>query len=68
MSKTSHNRWRIIIEGRPTTTIGYVEASDAETAIEKAIEKFKITNAQIQQRLVAERIKGTVPRSDSYCP
>jgi hypothetical protein len=59
MSKKSHNRWRIIIEGTPSATIGYVEASDAETAIKKAIEEFKITNAQIRQRLVAERVKGS---------
>jgi hypothetical protein len=38
--------------------IGYVEASDVDTAIKKAIEDFKITNVQIQKRLVAERIKG----------
>jgi hypothetical protein len=31
-----------------------VEASDADTAIKKAIEDFKITNVQIQKRLVAE--------------
>jgi hypothetical protein len=56
MSKKA-SRWRIIIKGTPTATVGYVEASDADTAIKKAIEDFKITNAQIQQRLVAERIK-----------
>jgi hypothetical protein len=52
------DRWRIIhIKGTPAETIGYIHAPDAETAIKKAIEEFKITNAQIQQRLVAERIK-----------
>jgi hypothetical protein len=56
---TKYHRWRIIIEGRPTTTIGYVTASDADIAIKNAIEDFKITNAQIQQRLVAEPIKAS---------
>jgi hypothetical protein len=58
----SHTRWRIVIEGTPGTTIGYIEASDADTAIKKAIEDFKITNAQIQQHLVAERTKGSVQK------
>jgi hypothetical protein len=61
MSKKA-TRWRLIIEGTPTTTIGYVAASDADTAIKKTIEDFKITNAQIQQRLVAERIKGSAQK------
>jgi hypothetical protein len=56
--KQPDHRWRIIhIKGTPAETIGYVYAPDAEAAVEKAIDEFKIGNAQIQQRLVAERIK-----------
>jgi hypothetical protein len=56
----------IVIEGRPATTIGYIESSEAETAIKKAIEELKITNAQIQ-RLVAERIKGSAQKGPRGC-
>jgi len=42
-----------------------VEASDADTAIEKAIEELKITNPQIQQRLVAERAKTSGQKADN---
>jgi len=56
--KQPNRRWRIIhIKGTPVETIGYVSARDAEAALEKAIDEFKITNPQIQQRLVAERTK-----------
>jgi hypothetical protein len=51
-SKYSDQRWRII------HIIGYVEASDADTAIKKAIDEFKITNAQIQQCLFCRADKG----------
>ena len=50
-----HNRWRIIHIKGSRTTIGYVEATDADTAVKKGIEEFKIANEQIQQRLAAER-------------
>jgi hypothetical protein len=49
------HKWRIIhLKGTPAKTIGYVEAPDADSAIEKAIEEFKAEPA-IQGRLVAER-------------
>jgi hypothetical protein len=35
--------------------IGYVEASDAEQAIQAAIREFGITNPEHQKRLVAQR-------------
>jgi hypothetical protein len=35
-----------------------VKAPDAETAIKKVVEEFKITNVQVQQRLIAEPIDG----------
>ena len=46
--------WRIHLKARPTKTIGYVDAPDTETAIDKAIEEFKI-DPRIVERLVAER-------------
>jgi hypothetical protein len=49
------HKWRIIhLKGTPAKTIGYVEAPDADSAIKKAIEEFKIEPA-IRGRLVAER-------------
>jgi hypothetical protein len=44
--------------GTPAETLGYVKAPDANTAIKKVREEFKITNVQVQQRLIAERIEG----------
>jgi hypothetical protein len=52
----SSKRWRIsLIKATPAATIGYVEAPDAESAIKKAIEEFKITDTQKQRRLIAQR-------------
>jgi len=49
MAKTPeqpNHKWRIIhLKGTPAKTIGYVDAADAETAIAKAIEEFKIEPA-----------------------
>jgi hypothetical protein len=46
--------WRIsMIKATPAVIIGYVEAPDAESAIKKAIEEFKITDPQKQRRLIA---------------
>jgi hypothetical protein len=40
-------RWRIsLIKATPARLIGQFEAPDAETAIEKAIEEFKITDPE----------------------
>jgi hypothetical protein len=61
-SNPSDYRWRITRRNVALATIGYVEAPDAETAIKKAIKEFKITNIQIQQHLVAERIKRSAQR------
>jgi hypothetical protein len=58
MAKKPDLKWRIIhLKGTPAKTIGFVEAPDAETAIKKAIEEFKIEPA-IRRRLVAERWAG----------
>ena len=55
MAKKPDHKWRIVhLKGTPAKTIGYVEAPDADSAIKKAIEEFKIEPA-IQGRLVAER-------------
>ena len=48
------HRWRIV--RTPATTIGYVEAPDADTAMERAIEKFNI-DPRLAGKLVAEKIK-----------
>jgi hypothetical protein len=53
-------RWRIIhLTDVPAKTLGYVDAPDAETAISRAVEEFKITNVQAQERLLAERSKAS---------
>jgi hypothetical protein len=47
--------WRIsLIKATPAAIVGYVEAPDAESAIAKAIEEFKITAPQKQRRLIAQ--------------
>jgi hypothetical protein len=48
-------KWRVAhIRGASAKTIGDVDAHDAETAIKRAIEEFKIEPV-IRRRLVAER-------------
>jgi hypothetical protein len=48
MSTKPDCKWRIVhIKGTPGTTIGYVEAPDKHTAIDRAIETFKI-NARLR--------------------
>ena len=43
--------WRIaLIKSTSAALIGYVDAPDAETAIKKAIEQFKIKAPQKQRR------------------
>jgi hypothetical protein len=55
-------RWRIsLIKATPAAVIGYVEAPDAETAIAKAIEEFKITDPQKQRRLIAQQLERGRP-------
>jgi hypothetical protein len=47
-------QWRIsLIKATPARLIGHVEAPDAETAIAKAIEEFKIDPSK-QRRLIAQ--------------
>jgi hypothetical protein len=47
--------WRIsLIKATPAAIVGYVEAPNAEAAIAKAIEEFKITDPQKQRRLIAQ--------------
>jgi hypothetical protein len=50
--------WRITrIRSTPAALIGYVEAPDAEQAIEEAIRAFGITDAEQQRRLAALPVK-----------
>jgi hypothetical protein len=50
--------WRISrIRGTPAADVGTVEAPDAKTAIQIAIEKYKIAGAEKQKRLVAQRVR-----------
>jgi hypothetical protein len=52
-------RWRIsLIKATPARLIGHVTAPDAETAIAKAIEEFKITDPSQQRRLIAQVDRG----------
>jgi hypothetical protein len=57
----SNKRWRISLEATPAAIVGYVDAPDAETAIEKAIEEFKITDPQNQQQLIAQPLQRGRP-------
>jgi hypothetical protein len=51
----SSKRWRIsLIKASPARLIGHVETSDAESAIKKAIEEFKITDPYVRRRLIAQ--------------
>jgi hypothetical protein len=55
----SSKRWCIsLINATPAALLGYVEAPDAESAIKKAIEEFKITDPQKQRRLIAQLQRG----------
>jgi hypothetical protein len=55
-------RWRIFrLIGISAKTLGYVEAPDAEAAIAKAIQNFKITSDPAPE-LIAERSRA------SWCP
>jgi len=50
-----HTWWIFRIESLPAGQIGIIEAPDAETAKKRAIEKYKINDAEQQKRLVALR-------------
>ena len=56
-SPTIH-KWRIVYtKGLPAATIGYVEAPDEQTAMERAIEKFNIS-PRLTGKLIAEKMKA----------
>ena len=58
MAKKPLYIWTITgIKGTPTADVGTVEAPDAETAIQVAIEHFQITDPEQQNRLVARRVR-----------
>ena len=43
-----------MIKSTPAALVGYVDAPDAESAIQKAIEEFEIKDPQKQRRLIAQ--------------
>ena len=50
--------WRITrIRGTPAAFIGYVEAPDAEQAIQAAISRYEISSPHEQARLAAQRVR-----------
>ena len=50
--------WRITrIRSTPAAFIGYVEAPDAEQAIQAAISQYGISNSHKQARLAAQRVR-----------
>jgi hypothetical protein len=55
-SNPSDYRWRIAHLGVALATIGYVEAPDEGTAMERAIGKFNIS-PRLVGKLVAEKTK-----------
>jgi hypothetical protein len=56
MPKTQDYTWYIYrLRGTPAAFVGMVEATDEQTAIQKAIEEVKITDKKQQERLVAQR-------------
>ena len=59
---SSVKRWRIsLVEATPAAIVGYVEASDAVSAIARAIEEFNITDPQNQRRLIAQQLQHGRP-------
>jgi hypothetical protein len=49
------HQWAITLIRQRGKFLGYVSAPDAETAIDKAIEHFGITDPEQQRRLIAQR-------------
>jgi hypothetical protein len=50
--------WRITrLRGTPAAFLGYVEAPDAERAIQAAISRYEISNPREQARLAAQRVR-----------
>jgi hypothetical protein len=55
----SDDRWRIIHrKATLTVTIGYVEAPDEDTAIERAIGKFNLS-PRVSEKLIAEKARDS---------
>lgn len=53
-----YRRFRIIhTKESIVTTIGYVVAPDADAALQRAIEKFNMTDPRVRSRIAAERCK-----------
>jgi len=48
--------WAIYrIKSTPAALLGYIEATDEQSAIRKAIGEFHVTSPQVQKRLLAMR-------------
>jgi hypothetical protein len=55
-AKKREYQWAIsLIRQRVKFLVGYVGAPDADTAVQKAIKRFGITDSEQQKRLVAQR-------------
>ena len=50
------HKWRIVYSDRMKLTIGYAEAQDEDTAIDRAIEKYNI-DPRLAGKLIAEKAK-----------
>jgi hypothetical protein len=50
------HKWRIVYSDRMKLTIGYAEAQDEDTAIDRAIEKYNIDSRWVG-KLIAEKTK-----------
>ena len=50
------HKWRIVYSDRMKLTIGYAEAQDEDTAIDRAIEKYNI-DSRLVGKLIAEKTK-----------
>ena len=50
------HRWRIVYSDRMKLIIGYAEAQDEDTAIDRAIEKYNI-DSRLVGKLFAEKTK-----------
>ena len=50
------HKWRIVYSDRMKLIIGYAEAQDEDTAIDRAIEKYNI-DSRLVGKLIAEKTK-----------